>query len=81
MLLASLDRDVLDAILVVRILRLVKLVGNIERFKVIFGTFSKVIPTLMTYLRVMFVRAPCLVVAERDGSIPLDDLLYIRDDR
>jgi len=26
------------------------------RFKVIFGTFSKVIPTLVTYLRVMFVR-------------------------
>ncbi|CAF0966269.1 unnamed protein product [Adineta steineri] len=50
----SLNKDVLDAILVIRILRLVKLVGNIERFKVIFGTFSKVIPTLITYLRVMF---------------------------
>ena len=31
--LVSLNRDVLDAILVVRILRLVKLVGNIERFE------------------------------------------------
>ena len=71
----------LDAILVVRILRLVKLVGNIERFKVIFGTFSKVIPTLMTYLRVMFVRKPASSVPQRDGSIPLDDLLHIRDDR
>ncbi|CAF4442256.1 unnamed protein product, partial [Rotaria sp. Silwood2] len=50
----SLNRDVLDAILVIRVLRLVKLVGNVERFKVIFGTFSKVIPTLITYLRVMF---------------------------
>ncbi|CAF0844052.1 unnamed protein product [Rotaria sordida] len=50
----SLNRDVLDTILVIRVLRLVKLVGNVERFKVIFGTFSKVIPTLMTYLRVMF---------------------------
>lgn len=74
----TLNRDVLDAILVVRVLRLVKLVGNVERFettmtidsshqwtnaafpvpfsfKAIFGTLSKVIPTLMTYLRVMFV--------------------------
>lgn len=50
----ELNRDLLDAILVVRVLRLVKLVGNINRFKVIFGTFSKVIPTLITYLRVMF---------------------------
>ncbi|CAF3465212.1 unnamed protein product [Rotaria sp. Silwood1] len=50
----SLNRDVLDAILVIRVLRLVKIVGNVERFKVIFGTFSKVIPTLITYLRVMF---------------------------
>ncbi|UJR32188.1 hypothetical protein I4U23_019652 [Adineta vaga] len=48
------EKNVLDAILVIRVLRLVKLVGNVERFKVIFGTFSKVIPTLMTYLRVMF---------------------------
>ncbi len=61
----------MDAILVVRVLRMVKLVGNIERsvdflekylerlvlfrFKAIFGTFSKVLPTLITYLRVMFV--------------------------
>jgi hypothetical protein len=29
--LVSLNRDVLDAILVIRVLRLVKLVGNIER--------------------------------------------------
>ncbi|CAF4788724.1 unnamed protein product [Rotaria socialis] len=50
----SLNREVLDAILVIRVLRLVKLIGNVERFKVIFGTFSKVIPTLITYLRVMF---------------------------
>ncbi|CAF3508296.1 unnamed protein product [Rotaria sp. Silwood1] len=50
----SLNRDILDAILVIRVLRLVKIVGNVERFKVIFGTFSKVIPTLITYLRVMF---------------------------
>ncbi|CAF0832205.1 unnamed protein product [Adineta ricciae] len=48
------EGNVLDAILVFRVLRLVKLVGNVQRFKVIFGTFSKVIPTLMTYLRVMF---------------------------
>lgn len=32
-ILVTLNREVLDAILVVRVLRLVKLVGNIHRYK------------------------------------------------
>jgi hypothetical protein len=50
------------------------------RFKAIFGTFSKVIPTLITYLRVMFVRIKKMKILYKIIYFYLDDLLYICND-
>ncbi|XP_045582031.1 two pore channel protein 1 [Procambarus clarkii] len=45
----------LDVLLVLRVLRLVKIIGSVGRFKVIVHTISKVIPSLLTYGGVILV--------------------------
>ncbi|KAG0721105.1 Two pore calcium channel protein 1 [Chionoecetes opilio] len=45
----------LDVLLVLRVLRLVKIIGSVNRFKVIVHTISKILPSLLTYGAVMLV--------------------------
>lgn len=45
----------LDVLLVLRVLRLVKIIGSVKRFKVIVHTISKIFPSLLTYGAVMLV--------------------------
>ncbi|KAG7161737.1 Two pore calcium channel protein 1-like 2 [Homarus americanus] len=45
----------LDVLLVLRVLRLVKIIGNVSRFKVIVHTISKIVPSLLTYGGVIMV--------------------------
>lgn len=49
------SRVTLDVLLVLRVLRLVKIVGSVRRFKVIVHTISKIVPSLLTYGAVMMV--------------------------
>ncbi|MPC34113.1 Two pore calcium channel protein 1 [Portunus trituberculatus] len=45
----------LDVLLVLRVLRLVKIIGSVNRFKVIVHTITKILPSLLTYGAVMLV--------------------------
>ncbi|KAK3863749.1 hypothetical protein Pcinc_030506 [Petrolisthes cinctipes] len=49
------SRLTLDVLLVLRVLRLVKIVGSVQRFKVIVHTISKIVPSLLTYGAIMLV--------------------------
>lgn len=49
------SRLALDVLLVLRVLRLVKIVGSVNRFKVIVHTITKILPSLLTYGGVMMV--------------------------
>lgn len=49
------SRLALDVLLVLRVLRLVKIIGSIDRFKVIVHTISKIGPSLLTYGGVLLV--------------------------
>lgn len=45
----------LDVLLVLRVLRLVKIIGSVGRFKVIVHTITKIVPSLLTYGGVIMV--------------------------
>ncbi|XP_068246953.1 two pore calcium channel protein 1-like isoform X2 [Palaemon carinicauda] len=45
----------LDVLLVLRVLRLVKIIGSVERFKIIVHSINKIIPSLLTYGGVVMV--------------------------
>ncbi|XP_076048440.1 uncharacterized protein LOC143029602 [Oratosquilla oratoria] len=49
------SRVTLDVLMVLRVLRLVKIVGSIKRFRVIVLTINKIIPSLVTYGGVLLV--------------------------
>lgn len=56
------SRLALDVLLVLRVLRLVKIIGSIDRFKVIVHTISKIGPSLLTYGGVLLVRCIMFVL-------------------
>jgi len=53
-------REALDFILVLRCLRLVRIAGNIERFKVVLMTIVNIGPSLFTYGIVLLVSRSCV---------------------
>ncbi|KAG1662877.1 Two pore calcium channel protein 1 [Nymphon striatum] len=52
---ATKESSTLDIILVLRVLRLVKIVGGIERFKVIVVTIGNLGPSMLTYGSILFI--------------------------
>ncbi|XP_066953785.1 two pore calcium channel protein 1-like isoform X3 [Macrobrachium rosenbergii] len=53
--LGSQSRLSLDVLLVLRVLRLVKIIGSVARFKIIVHSINKIIPSLLTYGGVVMV--------------------------
>lgn len=51
----SYSRETLDILMVLRVLRLVKIMGSIERFKVVIKTILSIGPSILTYALVGFV--------------------------
>lgn len=43
------EKEFFDIVLVLRSLRLIKLIGNIKRFRIIIDTIATIIPSLLTY--------------------------------
>lgn len=48
-------REALDVLLVLRCLRLVKIVGSVERFRAVVMTMANIAPSLLTYGGVLLV--------------------------